>query len=135
MLPAMGTGAWFNPRLGSRNSTSYVAQPKNPKASKQKTGWNQLRSGRAGQVMGTFPPASLPSHLCSSTCWKRLPPMVTLEKTRILFSLCCPYIAITLCSSLPANPDSPRDFAAYSLLAAFPTHWKHPGEEKSQHPT
>lgn len=95
MLPLQwAQGAWFNPWLGKEDPTSYVAQPKIQKQeNKQKTRRNQLRSGvRQGRgqpvARDSSPlPASLPSHLCSSTCGKVLPPMVTHAENQSPYSL------------------------------------------------
>lgn len=111
-----------------------MAQPKNPKASKQNTRMEPVeKRGEAGQVARDSSPlpARLPSHLCSSTCWKGLPPMVTHAENQSLFSLSVASI-LPSPSALPClQIQIPPETLQPSLLAAFPTHWKHPGEKRA----
>ena len=141
MLPLQwAQGAWFNPWLGKEDPTSYVAQPKIQKQeNKQKTRMESVEKwGEAGQRaacrQGFFPTSSQPAfsslllYLWEGASSHGHP----CRKPKPIFPLCCPYIAITLGSSLPSNPDSSRDFHLQPcLLAAFPTHWKLPGEKRA----
>ena len=71
----------------------WLSQKSKSKKTNKKTEWNQLRSGvRQGRgqpvARGSSPlPASLPSHLCFSTCGKVLPPMVTHVENQSPYSL------------------------------------------------
>ena len=90
---AMGTGGMVQSLVRSNKLRDSAKKPKASKQANKKPGWSQLKSavrqGRGWPVArGSSPlPASLPSHLCSSTCGKGLPPMVTHAENQSPFSL------------------------------------------------
>ena len=125
---------------GQIQQATWLSQKtKSKQASKQKTRMEPVeKCGEAGQRVacrqGLFPTSSQPAfsslllYLWEGASSHGHP----CRKPKPIFPLCCPYIAIALCSSLPSNPDSPRDFHLQPcLLAAFPTHWEHPGEKRA----
>ena len=137
---AMGTGGMVQSLVRSNKLRDSAKKPKASKqASKQKTRMEPVeKCGEAGQRVacrqGLFPTSSQPAfsslllYLWEGASSHGHP----CRKPKPIFPLCCPYIAIALCSSLPSNPDSPRDFHLQPcLLAAFPTHWEHPGEKRA----